>query len=177
MNNCGLISESTNYIIKKREFLLRVHVLHHQHWHCLKGSFWATPSGRESFQGSDESDCRHITDKVKVDSSSDTSKQTNPHIVTFLSSFSLNINGPCKVNSCVSEGGCLSDSKGRGGAGGELRGLPLKCLQTTHLWIMALTRFLPRTIQYLARTSQSVSFTPLCCTLLWALCTISVVRA
>ena len=43
-------------------------------WHCLKGFFLQPSSGRESFQSSNESDFGHITDKVKVDSSSDTSK-------------------------------------------------------------------------------------------------------
>ena len=64
--------------------------------------------------------------------------------------------------------------EGRGGAGG---GLPSNHLQTTHLWCTTLMRLLPLIIQYLARTSLSGSLTPLCCTLWWALHTISVVRA
>ena len=55
-------------------------------------------------------------------------------------------------------GASSTRNKGRGGAGEGLKGLPLNRLQTTHLWITALTRLLPLINQYLARTSLSVHY-------------------
>ena len=128
--------------------------------------------------GLNDSDCRHITDKVKVDCSGDTKrKQTNPHLVAFPSPLSSIINGPCKVNDCVSEGGASRDSKGwkrrcRRGVKGSL-----KHVCRLHICGLQLLRDFFSGLSSTWLESQSVSFTPLCCTLWWALCTMSVVRA
>ena len=101
------------------------------------------------------------------------------HTLSISLPFSLPIyTGPAKSTAVYVNGGAsVTRKEGRGGVGGELKCFPSKHLHTTHLWITALRRLHPWTIQYFPRILPSVSFTPLCCTLWWALCTISAVRA
>ena len=100
-----------------------------------------------------------------------TCKQADPHFITACSLFTFDVHWASKINSCIyAKGGAsLTRNKGSGGAGGAVNGLPSNRLQMTHLWMMERTRLLPPIIQYFARISVRVSFTPLRSTLKCAL--------
>ena len=100
------------------------------------------------------------------------------HTLSLLApSLHLTYIGPAKSIAVYAKGGAsMTWNEGSGGAGGAVNGLPSNRLQMTHLWMMERTRLLPPIIQYFARISVRVSFTPLCSTLRCALWAMSAVR-